>query len=666
MALLLLLMPALAQAQTETRPGVTTYAAAWFAGQQPGTALDMLALLPGFRLEEGDTALRGLSGTAGNVLIDGALPAGKEESLDTILQRIPAAAVARIELIRPGAGIDMRGHPLLANVVRATGAALRGRLELEEAVNHYGMTAPRAAAHLTLQGADDTLDLSASYGREWNGNHGFGRRDRFAADGTVLTRAAYAQPELQIAAEASAQYRRPLLGGTLTLGGVVKQQVEYSDIVERTIFPAAALAGGRDRERARGLEAQLHYQRPLADLGNWELFLLHRMNEEASLSRASDAGGTDLSTGNRALRETVARGQARVTLGALSLEAGAEGAINAMRSRNALERGGVAVTLPAARVRVEERRGELFAQGTWHAAPGLTLEIGARYEFSRIGQSGDGMAERDLSFFKPRLLASWRPLDGMEVRLLAERRVGQLDFDGFVSSASLSNGTVSAGNRDLSPDRTQRLELAWEQHFWERAALTLTLRRDAVAGVLDHLAIVTPAGVFDAIGNAGNGRRDEAQVALTLPLDRLGLAGMTLQADGTLRHSRLADPLTGAGRRFSGSEPLEGRLAFTHDLPSWNLRWGWDFRLATAETDYRIDEIDRRHHVSRLGAFVEYRPAPAWTVRLFGQDLAQPSYVRERLLYDGLRSAAPPDRREVRALNNGALLGLNMRFDLGG
>jgi outer membrane receptor protein involved in Fe transport len=336
-----------------------------------------------------------------------------------------------------------------------------------------------------------------------------------------------------------------------------------------------------------------------------------------------------------------------------------------MRSRNMLARDGAAVTLPSDNIRVEEQRAEFFADATWHAAPALTLESGIHYETSRIGQRGDVQSTRALSFLKPRLLASWRPAAGTELRFLAERRVGQLDFDAFASAASLSSGTVSAGNRDLMPERTLRLELTWEQHFWDRAALTLTARRDLIAGAIDHLAIVTAGGVFDATGNIGNGRRDELEASLRLPLDRLALSGVTLRLDGTLRHSRVTDPVTGRPRRMSGSTPLSGRIELTHDLNALNLRWGVSFALPEQETDYRIDEIDDRHHVSHLDAFIEYRPLPAWTVKLFAQDLAQPAYVRDRLLYDGLRGRAPLAAEERRALNNGALLGLNVRYDFG-
>lgn len=662
---LLLLLPAAARAQEQTRPGVTAYPAAWFQANQPGTALDMVRLLPGFQMQDGDSSLRGFAGTMANILIDGALPASKEEGAQTILQRIPAAAVTRIELIRPAAGIDMHGYPLIANIVRGRSAALSGHLELENAFNHYGFSAPRAALHLTWQGAQDTLDLSASYGREWNGNHGFGTRDRFAPDGTVLRLADYAQPELQTTAELSMQYRRNLLGGQIDMSGVLRQEAEVSDIAEHVTFPAPSLSNGRDRSRERSLEGQLHYQHPLMGTGRWELFLSHRAGNEDSFSRSEDGGGSDISRSRRGEHETVLRGDARATLGAWSLEAGTEGAINILRSRNMLAQDGVAVPLPSDTIRVEEQRAEFFTDATWHVVPALTMEFGARYEISRIGQRGDVQLTRALSFLKPRLLASWRPVTGTEFRLLVERQVGQLDFDAFASSASLSSGTVSAGNRNLLPERTLRLELAWEQHFWDRAALTLTARRDLISGAIDHLAVVTAGGVFDATGNIGNGRRDELEASLSLPLDRLALTGVTLRFDGTLRHSRVTDPVTGLPRRISGSTPLTGRIELTHDLTELNLRWGASFALAEQETDYRIDEIDDRHHVSHLDAFVEYRPLPAWTVKLFAQDLAQSPYVRDRLLYDGLRGQAPLAAEERRALNNGALLGLNVRYDFG-
>ena len=78
----------------------------------------MVNALPGFALDAGD-GVRGFGGAAGNVLIDGERPATKNDTLDEVLQRIPASSVARIDVIRGGApGIDMQGKTVIANVIR--------------------------------------------------------------------------------------------------------------------------------------------------------------------------------------------------------------------------------------------------------------------------------------------------------------------------------------------------------------------------------------------------------------------------------------------------------------------------------------------------------------------------------------------------------------------
>src|SRR3954471_23748652 len=93
----LLAGPAWAQNQ-----GITAYPAAFFADARPTNAGDMVARLPGFSLDTGQSA-RGFAGTAGNVLIDGARPTAKTDDLNSILNRIPAGTVERIDIIRGSA-----------------------------------------------------------------------------------------------------------------------------------------------------------------------------------------------------------------------------------------------------------------------------------------------------------------------------------------------------------------------------------------------------------------------------------------------------------------------------------------------------------------------------------------------------------------------------------
>ena len=100
-----------------SQDNVISYPAAFFVPLRPDTALDMINRLPGFTLDDG-SAVRGFGGAAGNVLIDGQRPTSKTDDLVSILKRLPASQVARIDLIRGASpGIDMQGKTLVANIV---------------------------------------------------------------------------------------------------------------------------------------------------------------------------------------------------------------------------------------------------------------------------------------------------------------------------------------------------------------------------------------------------------------------------------------------------------------------------------------------------------------------------------------------------------------------
>jgi len=166
---------------------VTAYPPEFFAALQPTSAYDMLAVLPGYVFTESDSDVRGFAGAVGNVLIDGSRPAGKQESLESILRRIPATAVERIEVIRAGApGIDMQGQTVLANVVRRREAQSRGLVEAESAFYERGFRAPRLAGEISHRTARDLFELSAVASETVDDEHGCGSRPRVAPDGALL------------------------------------------------------------------------------------------------------------------------------------------------------------------------------------------------------------------------------------------------------------------------------------------------------------------------------------------------------------------------------------------------------------------------------------------------------------------------------------------------
>ena len=96
----------------------SVYPASFFNQYTPQNALEMIQRLPGFTFDQGSNA-RGFGGNAGNVLIDGARPTSKSGGLRGALIRIPAAQVARIEILRGGVGAgETSGQSVVANVIK--------------------------------------------------------------------------------------------------------------------------------------------------------------------------------------------------------------------------------------------------------------------------------------------------------------------------------------------------------------------------------------------------------------------------------------------------------------------------------------------------------------------------------------------------------------------
>ena len=94
--------------QVYTRADFTRYA--------PRNAYDMLSQVPGFTIRDSEQ-LRGLGQATGNVLFNGQRSSNKSDSMYTLLTRIPADNVERIEIL-DGASLDIPGlSGQVANIV---------------------------------------------------------------------------------------------------------------------------------------------------------------------------------------------------------------------------------------------------------------------------------------------------------------------------------------------------------------------------------------------------------------------------------------------------------------------------------------------------------------------------------------------------------------------
>jgi outer membrane receptor protein involved in Fe transport len=106
----------------------------------------------------------------------------------------------------------------------------------------------------------------------------------------------------------------------------------------------------------------------------------------------------------------------------------------------------------------------------------------------------------------------------------------------------------SPANPVLEPSKTWVVEAVAEHRFWSTGAVVVSLRNRQITDVIDRVPIVGVSSTFDAPGNIGDGVRREAEVNLTVPTGRFGIAGGEVKSTFILRDSEVIDPTTGESR----------------------------------------------------------------------------------------------------------------------
>ncbi|MFZ3005768.1 MAG: TonB-dependent receptor, partial [Phenylobacterium sp.] len=652
---------ALAQAQPVTQ-GVIRYPPAYFAEQRPSTALDMVQRLPGFSIDGGDD-VRGFEGAAGNVLIDGARPTSKTDDIEEILRRIPAAQVAHVELIRGGApGVDMQGKSILANVVKAKGSGFQGLIAL---ANNHVMDDGRNSSGVRLeasgQAGPGNWEGGIRYGQGIDDGAGPGHGVRLAANGVPLIRSDIDSHGRAYQWVLTGAYETPLAGGKLkvnTRGFWNWYEFNQLDWVK---FPAPALESDNYSEDEYETELGARYERALGSRMNLELVGLQKLTgaDIVSLSRATGSKSDFFL--DQKTSESIARGVLKYRQSdSLSFEAGAETALNILESETDQLTNGVPETLPAADVKVTETRGEVFSKAVWKPVSTLTLEGGLRYEGSSLTSEGDVSLEKTLYFLKPRVAGSWAPSDKTQVRFRYERVVGQLDFDDFVADSSTNNAGLAVGNPNLTPEQAWVTELAFEQRFWTKGAVVLTLRHSKLTDVIDRAPIFAGGLVFDAPSNIGDGTKDELILNATLPLDRI-LKGAQIRAESTWRRSEVTDPTTGEKREISRLRPLEWEAHFTHDLPQYRMSWGVDAYGAWRETSYKYNSIYTDKLKTFVILFAEWKAKPDLTVRAELNNATERGFRHTNTAYLGPRNTSGVKHVDDRDIQFGRGLYIRVR-----
>jgi outer membrane receptor protein involved in Fe transport len=647
------------------QPDVTSYAPDFFVNIRPNTALDMVLALPGFSLDSGN-GVRGYEGAAGNVLIDGARPAEKTEGIDSVLQRMLATHVARIDVIRGGApGIDMQGKTVIANVITKTGGGARGVVHYADQHSSDG----RRWGTLRLEGSGQLGQRSLEGGLTISGftddGFGDGPRTQTAADGTPLlaghihSQGWGTQNILTGATEA------PLADGRLRINGRVMDQVYDSDELDTIRLPDNHTEHDHQDDNKLQTELGARYNRSLGGRTNIEVVGLRQDESEKYADDFRTPRDDQLFKQDTTTSETILRGVVKFQQSAkLSWEAGAEGAYNTLVNRIRFSDNGAFQPLPAASVDVNEKRGEAFAKAVWRPFSTVTVEGAVREEGSRISSSGDVVLEKSLYYTKPRIVLTWAPSANTQVRLRYEREVGQLDFGAFTASTTLVAGVVTAGNPNLVPQQDWASEIAVEQHFWGSGGITLTARHLEITDVVDRAPIFLPSGAaFDAPANIGAATEDDAVVNLTLPLDKLGLKGAQIRGDFTRRWSQVTDPTTHGPRGISGEHPTDWDLHFSQ--PFGRVITGVDMYGGWQQRNYRFNQIQ----IDKLGTYVtpywEWKPNPGLSWRIELDNVTARGFKHTFESFNGPRTLNARPTVEQRTVHPGRTFYLRLRKTFG-
>jgi outer membrane receptor protein involved in Fe transport len=362
----------------------------------------------------------------------------------------------------------------------------------------------------------------------------------------------------------------------------------------------------------------------------------------------------------------------RQNLAGFSVEGGVETVLNTLDNRTELfvveEDGSRSrIDLPVDSAKVKEKRAEAFVNVGRNLCPGLRVYAGMRFETSHLTVSGDALADRRLKFWKPSATIDWKPGGGWHTQFSIKRTVAQLDFFDFVTVAELSTDRVNAGNQNLQPQRAWEFRFTADRPILGDGLVKLDLGYDLISKLQDRILIFDAASksFFDAPGNIGTGRHAFATLTVDAPLGALW-SGLRIKANGTVRRTRVEDPISGAKRNFTGFFPdWEWNVEARRDAGAFS--YGFAVSDRDRFTFFRTDEFDTNFNGGPYAtAFIEYRPSARTSITLDVDNAINTSGNRDRLLFFPNRAQPEQVIDEFRERNRHLNIGLTIKQSFGG
>ncbi len=634
---------------------------AYFEKYDVVNAEDMLIRVPGAQpvLDTlGGGQDRGFGSSGDQVLLNGKRFAGKGQVLGA-LRRIQSAKVQRIELIRGNLGdTNVLSEGLVINVVLVEGASTgAGSWQANARFNDRG----RVTGDGLLSYSDSLGALDYIVGIERKAWSSGGRPNPmqktrietyFYPNGVVRE----SRPQefwlstQQYSATANLTYNFEN-GDRLRLNGLFnpRRDTDDVDIALSRFDPNGAplLTATELQHTRRGWDTQWEiggdYETLLGDTARLNVLFIHSYENDPVSSFRNLTQGTALTELSRSIStetgvESILRASVSWPLSPKqTLEIGGEGARNVQRQflRPFFDLNGDGrveeITIPTARPRVQELRGEAFANHTWQLTDDLSLSSSLNVEVSRITNNYPFSPAHTYVYPKPRLDLRYDVSATDQARFRVERLVSQLDFSNFVPSFDIVDSEIDAGNPDLKPEREWEFEFVYQKQLPNNQGLLEgKLFYKAVEGHISKLVLRTePNGTrVSALGNIGNGYHYGYETVANVRLTALGLPDVVIDARFRRNFSRITDPFTGIrrpiGRSAFGGEHWKYQMdvGFRHDVTAWGFSYGATYDDRHGDLiDSDIRAFERESQSPRIEAFAEKKLTGSLVLRVEGYGL---------------------------------------------
>ena len=652
----------------ESANSTVIYTADSFSQYNPITASDMLDRIPGVSLRGGGPGSgrgdRGL-GTGGNLLINGQRIAGKGNSARDQLDRITAAEVERIEIIRDTSGaLNVRGASEVINVILlASQSRSSTTVELVNRLNHDNTleTGGSVAWSKQVGNFQALVNLEARPNYENRDNREVRLGPNNEVVGTLFETNIRDQQENTLSSNMSYS----LGDHRMQLNALIREG-DHPRPVRRDFvdFTDAGLVNRIEEEDVNKEESNWEvggdYEYSFDDGSRLSVLFVanneirNNVRERYSANPAEEGLSKNLFIDSRQERqEFIIQGNYNFSITETqSLRVGIESADTQLDSSLLIGSssgsepasasvGGLSPLLSVSNpgTKVQEIRYEGFAFHNWTLSDRSSLESSLVYETSEISQTGAVNKTRDFQFWRPSFDYRFNITENFRFRGTVKRSVSQLSFSSFAATTNEEDRDLNAlaGNPELEPQTSWDYEGQLEYRLPnDGGVISSNISYSDIDNYIGRInATIDPNEPLSATGNVAPAKRWAMFNRASIRLNSLSLPNAILGVTLGLFDSEIIDPFLKTKQRIGG-RGFAG-INFRHDITSLGLSYGIDYSHSIWGGNYDIDikTITRNDRERSLDLFFSKVWFEDWTFRLESDNTLGASRCRYRQRFDG-------------------------------